>query len=45
MNEESDYTAVVSFKFLRWGEWMKKGSLIVLRNRQTGRLSGAGKII
>ena len=33
---------VMDFKFLHWAEWMKKGSKLVLRSLQTGRLGGVG---
>jgi hypothetical protein len=33
---------LMDFKFSHWGEWMKKGSKLVLRNLQTGRLGGVG---
>ena len=33
---------LMDFKFFHWGEWMKKGSKLVLRNLQTGRLGGVG---
>ncbi|QDZ25918.1 GTP-binding protein [Chloropicon primus] len=35
---------LVDLKFLHWAEWMPKGSTVVLRNQQTGRLGGVGLV-
>ena len=36
---------VMDFKFLHWAEWMNKGSKLVLRNLNTGRLGGVGFVV